>query len=495
MKKLIVGFMALLLLTGCHQSQKINYFMLTNEQKLSALYNSKGKQITDYEYQSFQKVGSQGYIVTNAKKQVGYISLDGEEIIPMGEYETLQSVDDMFYATKKVEKDNKDTKEKSSTNQFVNENLYVLDKEGNLLYQADESTAIMPSDLPVIKKGKEYIVLYQNGEELYRGQEAVRYVCQYSSAKSVIIGFKEKNQFYYNVKDKEKCFDIQIDKGDYQFLIQNENGCIVNDEKLKSMIYIDFTKKKAIQNQIAIKDAYYDEKGNIILTSNDKTYIYPVGGVPILINTYYFDSKTYLVREESVYGPHHIYQKGVSTGALENCQLYPEVQELQFEVFPVYIQNKGYVYYGFDNKQAIEQTYVEAYPFDASHTAIVKENNKGYSLIDENGQILTKNTYYRMKYIGSSYYAVYNEAGMYGIIDTTGEEIFPIEYTYLPEMPIIEYEEENYLMLNKNGRTYVYDINNEMEELFSVEGDLIFHKEGYFSNEYHYYTIEGESIE
>ena len=75
--------------------------MLTNDQKLSALYNSEGEQITDYQYQSFEKVGNRGYIITNAKKQVGFIDLDGDEIIPVGEYETLESVDDMFYATKK----------------------------------------------------------------------------------------------------------------------------------------------------------------------------------------------------------------------------------------------------------------------------------------------------------------------------------------------------------------------------------------------------------
>ena len=114
MKKLFAGFMALLLLSGCSQNQKVNYFMLTNDQKLSALYNSEGEQITDYQYQSFEKVGNRGYIITNAKKQVGFIDLDGDEIIPVGEYETLESVDDMFYATKKVEKKKDDQKEKST---------------------------------------------------------------------------------------------------------------------------------------------------------------------------------------------------------------------------------------------------------------------------------------------------------------------------------------------------------------------------------------------
>lgn len=495
MKKLFVGLMALMLLSGCSQNQKVHYFMLTNDQELSALYNSEGKQITDYQYQSFEKVGNRGYIITNEKKQVGFIDLDGDEIISIGEYETLESVDDMFYATKKVEKKKEDQKEKSTENTFVKENLYVLNEDGEVLYQADKSTAIMQSGLPVILKDKEYIVLYNNGEELYKGKEVITYVSQYSNGKSVVVGFKNYNHFYYLNQDDEKDFDLKIEKGQYKFLCQNDQGCILNDEKSKSMIYIDFEKQEAYQNHIAIKDAYFDDKGNIILTHDDKTYIYPTGGVPVLINSYYVNAKTYLERNEDVYGPHIIYKNGVSQGNLENCQLYPEVVLLNYEIFPVYIQDKGYAYYNFGNKQVIDQMYLEAQPFDAGDTAIVKVDNTGYSLIDKEGQILTKNTYYRMEYIGSSYYVVYNENGMYGIIDVTGEEIFPIEYTSLPETPFIEYNDEKYMMLNKNGRSYVYDINNDMEELFSIEGDLIFHQEGYFSDGYHYYTVDGESIE
>ena len=85
----------------------------------------------------------------------------------------------MFYATKKVEKKKDDQKEKSTQNTFVKENLYVLNEDGEVLYQADKSTAIMQSGLPVILKDKEYIVLYRNGEELYKGKESVTYVDVY----------------------------------------------------------------------------------------------------------------------------------------------------------------------------------------------------------------------------------------------------------------------------------------------------------------------------
>lgn len=499
MKKLFFGLIALFLLVGCSQNQQTTVFMLENDQKLSALYNSEGEKLTDYLYESYQKIDGIGYIVTNKDKQVGLISLEGEEIIKMGEYETLESVGQMFYATQKTEeekKDDEEVKEEEVKNVFASENLYVLNDEGNVLYQAGDQTQIMKSGLPVIKQDQNYIVLYKNGEELYNGQDEVSYADEYSHGQSALIGFKDKNEYYYFADDEDKeDFHLTISKGQYEFLAQNNNGCVLNDAKTKSMVYVDILNKKFYQHEIVIKDAYFDDKENILLTADDVTYIYSVGNDPILINSYYYDAQTYLEREQSIYGPHNIYKSGKLIGTFEECQLYPQVRELYFEIFPVYVRDQGYVYYNFDNQKVIDQTYIEANTFDSCETAIVMASDKGYSLINNQGEILTKNIYYRMEYIGSSYYAVYNESGLYGIVDSTGEEIFPVEYTSLPETPIIEYGDEQYLMLNKNGRSYVYDINNDMKEVFSIEGDLTFHKEGYLSNGYHYYTIEGESIE
>lgn len=113
--------------------------------------------------------------------------------------------------------------------------------------------------------------------------------------------------------------------------------------------------------------------------------------------------------------------------------------------------------------------------------AIVKINDKGYSLIDEKGQVLTKEYYYRIKYIGSSYYAVYNETGAFGVIDGTGSVIFEQGYTSLPDEAIVNYDEKNYMILGKNGRSFVYDIEDDMKEIFSQEGDVVFNPKGYFA--------------
>lgn len=50
------------------------------------------------------------------------------------------------------------------------------------------------------------------------------------------------------------------------------------------------------------------------------------------------------------------------------------------------------------------------------------------------------------------------------------------------------------MILNKNGRSYVYDLNKEMEVVFSKEGDLLFNEKGYFSIGTQYYTLKGKTI-
>ena len=89
-----------------------------------------------------------------------------------------------------------------------------------------------------------------------------------------MIGFNETNHFYhFTTKEDQKDIDVDLkQKGTYKILAQNQDGIILNDEKLKSMIYVDFNRQQVFQNTIGINDAYFDEEQNIILTSQHKMY-------------------------------------------------------------------------------------------------------------------------------------------------------------------------------------------------------------------------------
>ena len=504
MKKLLVLVLAMMLLVGCSQQKKDTTFMVTRDNPLYALYNQNGERLTEYSYKTFEEVSGIGYIVTDANDQKGVISDKGDEIIKPGTYETLEAVDEMLYATKKVEvkkekkddKDKKEEKQTTPTQTFIKNNLYVLNNKGEVLYSADEKTGIMKSGLPIILKDNTYIVLYHNGEILYNDIQIVRYANQYKNSTSVILGLeKNENYYYFDKQDEKNNIELTInEKGTFQFLAQNDKGVVLNDEATKSMIYIDFEHKKYYQNTIAIKEASFDSTGNIVLTNDNKTFVYEVGKAPVLMTSYYMSAYTYVARSTDIYGPHHIFKDGKSTGDFENCQLYPVAYHVYYEIFPVYIRDKGYQYYNFDNKKVIDKTFLAAEPFDANGRAIVKSKEEGYSLIDETGKVLTKDVYNQIKYIGSSYYAVYNENGTFGILDKDAGEIFPMEYTSLPTEAIVNYDSHDYLILGKNGRSFVYDIEDEMKEIFSHEGSVTLSEKGYFKVDNQYFTFEGEEI-
>lgn len=510
MKKVLACFLTLMMLCGCSSKNGVTTFMLTRDDTVYALYNTEGKKLTDYLYLSYQEVEGVGYIVRNQNNQVGLISDSGKELIAFGEYELLEATDQMLLGTKTVAKKEDDKKEdkKETENRteevkeiekskFFNENLDVLDSKGKVLYSADEKTAIMISGLPIVKNDDGYVVLYGDGEELYSGSEEVKYAYQSQGFSSYIVGLTEQEKiFYSNDEKQDKLKELTVEtQGDFEFLLENENGALLRDSKLKIILYVDFEEGQIYQHPFDVDRAYYDDSGNIILESQKNQYIFAGKDNPIALNTYYLSPVTYIRRYDKVYGPHTVVKDGKEVAEIENVQLNPVTQLLYSEVYPVYIMSEGYVYYDFEGKKVIDQTYLEAGIFDLMGRAVVQLDDKGYSLIDEKGKVVTNHVYSQIKYIGSSYYAVYNENGLFGIIDKDGKEVLSVEYLYLPETPIIELNDESYLFVGKNGRSFIYDINNKMKEVFSVEGDLIYNEQGYFRCEDQYYTIKGELME
>lgn len=486
MKKIIWLMAMILVLSGCSSKQVQSTFMLEKSNHLYTLYNQNGKKLSEEEFVSYQEVDNIGYIVSNSKKQYGFISSEGKEIISMGEYGSLESCQQMLYARKNIN-------EKPQSIVFEEKNLSILDSKGQVLYQASKDILIKADQLPIIKQGQDFLVLYEDGKELYKGKDEVLYARIVSNGKYICLGFKDHITFYYVDNENGFHIDIKTNK-QYEISASCSHGVLLNDKQRTNAYYIDIENKKFYEIKLPIQKAYFDDADNLLLESSGKTYIYSVGNAPVELNSYYYSSDTYVKRSQDVYGPHQIYKSSSLVGELENCQCYPNVERVHSQIFPVYIRDTGYQFYNFDGKKVIDKTYQEANPFDSSGRAIVKIDNKGYSLIDETGNVLTKDAYYSIKYIGSSYYAVYNEVGMFGVIDLEGKEVFSMEYTYLPEQAYVKYHQEEFLLLNKNGRSYIYDIQNDLKEVCSGEGEVTFNSKGYFKIGNTYYTIEGKQI-
>lgn len=48
----------------------------------------------------------------------------------------------------------------------------------------------------------------------------------------------------------------------------------------------------------------------MILTDDNKVFVYPISGIPVLMTSYYFSPITYISRSTDIYGPHQVYKMG-----------------------------------------------------------------------------------------------------------------------------------------------------------------------------------------
>ena len=84
MKRILAGlFVATFAISGCSssKSETITFMAKNKAGNLYALYNTKGKKLTDYKYKNYQEVKNAGYIVQNKQDQYRFIDYNGKETI------------------------------------------------------------------------------------------------------------------------------------------------------------------------------------------------------------------------------------------------------------------------------------------------------------------------------------------------------------------------------------------------------------------------------
>lgn len=487
MKKILCLLLCMMMISGCSRDKSISTFMIKMEKDNYSLYNQNGKKLTNDTYKTYKENSNRGYLVSDKDDKYGYLNYEGEEIVKVGEYDQLVPADYMVIAKEYSKDDKKKTTAKPKC---------VINSEGKVIFTADKDSILKDSGLPIIYKENVWKVLYLDGDDLYKGSDEVLYALHDSLYRVYIVAFKDKLVIYYEIDDEMKKKEIEA-TGEYSISDINDKGCLLQDKKKNSIILIDLdTMTSQVYQNIKAEKLYYDESDNIVIQNGSQISLLARGiKEPIVMNGYYKDVKNYIYRGNNIYGPHILYMDGKLKGNLKDCQVYPAAMKFDGKYFPVYVKNKGYQYYDLQGKHPFIATFYEAEAFDKNERAIVKDKSNSTFLIDESGSQVTSKKYYDIKYIGSSYYAVYNKSGKFGIINEKGSEILPIEYTSLSSQSVFMYNGSEYLMAEKNGRTYVYDCSHDYDEVFSQEGKTVFNEKGYFIiDDENYYTFEGEFI-
>ena len=332
-------------------------------------------------------------------------------------------------------------------------------------------------------KDKTYKVI-NNGKTIYEGKKKVYYASSYEDAS--IVAFNDSINIYLKNGKKTSIKEV----GNYSILASRKDQAILYDAYNKNTLGVIGT--KVYSNEYALTRAEITKRNNVVLTAGDVVSLYKDGQI-IPTNSNYKDNTHFISRNKKIaYGPHTVYN-GKKTTELKGVQVYPYAYELTVSRYPGFVKGKGYAYYDFNGKK-VSPYYQEANQYDENKCAIVQLKNNKYELINAEGENVLKESYPRLEFIGNSYYAAYNKNGQFKVYDCNGKEALSDIYTKIPETAAIVFDGHPYLALEKNGRSYIYDVDNGMKEIYSIEKEIVLHEEGYFTIGDKYYTLTGQKI-
>lgn len=378
---------------------------------------------------------------------------------------------------------NPDTETKTKAADISLGGIEVLNTKGKVLYKSSTKTGLLKTNLPVVVKDKTYKVI-NNGKTIYEGKKKVYYASSYEDAS--IVAFNDSINIYLKNGKKTSIKEV----GNYSILASRKDQAILYDAYNKNTLGVIGT--KVYSNEYALTRAEITKRNNVVLTAGDVVSLYKDGQI-IPTNSNYKDDTHFISRNKKIaYGPHTVYN-GKKTTELKGVQVYPYAYELTVSRYPGFVKGKGYAYYDFNGKK-VSPYYQEANQYDENKCAIVQLKNNKYELINAEGENVLKESYPRLEFIGNSYYAAYNKNGQFKVYDCNGKEALSDIYTKIPETAAIVFDGHPYLALEKNGRSYIYDVDNGMKEIYSIEKEIVLHEEGYFTIGDKYYTLTGQKI-
>lgn len=378
---------------------------------------------------------------------------------------------------------NPDTETKTKAADISLGGIEVLNTKGKVLYKSSAKTGLLKTNLPVVVKDKTYKVI-NNGKTIYEGKKKVYYASSYEDAS--IVAFNDSINIYLKNGKKTSIKEI----GNYSILASRKDQAILYDAYNKNTLGVIGT--KVYSNEYALTRAEITKRNNVVLTAGDVVSLYKDGQI-IPTNSNYKDNTHFISRNKKIaYGPHTVYNVKKTT-ELKGVQVYPYAYELTVSRYPGFVKGKGYAYYDFNGKK-VSPYYQEANQYDENKCAIVQLKNNKYELINAEGENVLKESYPRLEFIGNSYYAAYNKNGQFKVYDCNGKEALSDIYTKIPETAAIVFDGHPYLALEKNGRSYIYDVDNGMKEIYSIEKEIVLHEEGYFTIGDKYYTLTGQKI-
>ena len=451
------------------KSRSSSFFLAKDQSDKYALFNGKGKRLTDFLY-SYPGEFYDGSIVVTLNEKTGIMNDQGKMVVDFGKYEYITRYDGVYEAR------NKDY------------TYTILNSKGKVLYESLKNDIDYYGDeykFIVINNNKDntYDILDSHGKKflsipikkgvasLEKDDKNDRYYSLFYNNKNYVIDAKEGKKVAEFESEKHYCINTDDTDGKYITL----NSCVSWYESQDKVYYKVIVDGK-LQDLSDKCSSISSDDGILYCSKDGKIYIMNSNleiGLEIdysYKNTTYIDSDHYIEEYSSSPDKVLFYNKGKVVNEV-SCRKIEKDDYVKGNVYTLKTTGESgcdekYGLYEFYDKKGnklgkIYEDISSGYDlFDDNNLTIVSEDSKRYYLVNDKIEKVSEE-FDEIELAEKTKYYFSNENGYVGVLDKKGKTIVDAKYD---EITIYEVYGTVVAVLNtKDSSFIVYDLKNNKE--------------------------------
>lgn len=459
-------------------------FFIKNKDDKYAMFNEKGKQLTEFIYESVEELYNGVTKVKDTDGKFAILNEKGKYVVKPGKYNSITQNGGLF---KLEENENAFTLLNAKGKKILKSTKFEL-KSNSYLYAAT-----------IVKFKDKFIVYTYNGKKVHTfkikdsNEDEEQIAPTASNYKEYVSVFYDGVTIIFNANNGKIIAKL---KGDEQYCINNANEdgnilslntCVTWYESSENIKY-----KLLINGKEKDKDGECDSlslnENNIICTKNEVSHL--MDSKMNILNTdlslmSYKDTKNYAVK---VGNDVQILKNGKTVKTIENAVLSDKGPTSE-GIYLVY-KDKEYTFYNYKGKELYGKKFNKAITFDSNGLARVSEDGENYYFINTKGKKV--GDYLDASYQSKDYYIITRD-NKKGIMDKNGKIIVDI----INENVEIKTNGDNSYAFVKKGDEYkLISLNNKKEVLsFKSTPSFLDHYIRYEENNLTtYYTYTGKKL-
>lgn len=456
---LMIGIIIFMNSRGKKDPNVTTSFFIKNEDNLYALFNEKGKQLTDFIYDTIDDIYNGVARVKTKDGKYGVINENGKYVVNLGKYDSVTQYGGLF----KVLEDKETYSLLNSKGKRV-----ASDIDTNINAYTNIKSFI------VYLKNNKYVIMNYNGNKIYTFNSSDKESSSLPQANEYenfgVVSYDGLNVIF-NIKTGKVISKIK-DDSNYCINAVSENEkkilaytCTAWYETSQDVTYKIITNKKVESlpnkcNRVTLNDdalVCKTDSGSFLL--DDKLEITDID----ITNITYKDNKNYaIVKDNNV----NIVKNNKVVSTIEKATLSDKGYSKN-GIYLVY-NNNEFSFYNEKGKKLFEKSFISAISFDSNLLARVSDDGKNYYNINTKGKKVSD--YFNVSSLSEDYYIITKD-NKKGVMNKKGKILVKTNYD---DVSIKINNEKTYALVKKGKKYTLINLENK-KEILSVTSEPIFY--------------------